>query len=140
MKNKLIKILVVASIISVSLNAFAEDVWLRAYPGSFTMFTQQRFNPGADFKFKMYNPTDQPKSFSYTAKVCPESLEVSCVTHTETRVVQPKEWWTGDFSLATYIEYDIAGTYDLSANIMADGTEHVEHTRHGTIIIYPRNY
>ena len=138
MKNKLLKGVVLAALASISINAFAEDVWIRAHPSSLSLYVNQAASPGASFEFKMYNPTDERKTFEYTAMVCAQNFENHCIIHHDTKTVDPKTWWSGNFSLSTAVKYKYEGTYDLKARIVATGMEYVEQDRHGSLVVYPK--
>jgi hypothetical protein len=114
----------------------AENVWLRAFPSSYDLALNQHLNAKANFKFKMFNPYNEPKRFSYKATLCAQENEHYCTNITTNKLVQSKEWWTGNFDLYTYIIYKYRGTFELKARIEADGSEHVEHERHGVISVY----
>lgn len=136
MRKELLKSIAIGLLISASTNVFAEDVWLRAHPSSYNIFVDQQIGARSDFEFKMYNPTNEKKTFNYNAILCAEHFENTCSIARKSKVVDPKTWWTDKFSLNTLVHYKYPNTYSLKARIEADGMEHVEHERHGQIIVY----
>lgn len=136
---KLRKVLLPLIVLSgISMSVLADDVWLRAYPGSYSLYTKENVALSAHYKVKMYNPTNHPLTISYVATLCADQNEQNCAEKEFAKSLESKKWYVEEFDMGTAVEYWQKGQYKLNAFIKADGTEHVEHGRYGTITVVDR--
>lgn len=111
------------------------SVALKTHPSNLDMVVDQYLNAGARFDIKIYNETDEVKTYEYHASMCIPGFV--CQLRDKTNIqIAPKQWFVETITINKMVHYKIPGDYIDKCFIRVTGNETVEQGRNGLISVH----